>query len=277
MSPKVRRNNGARSYSPRSNWKSSSKWIGMTSMSWLLPLKGVIQKCQIPIGQTQEFRWCLRPKGCECLACRNGRLLTCRQGWTAFGCETCPILLEGLCLHMVGDDETKGGEESWLHLGVFQGTCWIWIVSRNFDHISRCKFRDLMNATNDNLRQYVRAYSELMLQIQHMHELDCVCQFVMGIPTWAKHKLEKNWSTSLSEAIMKVQGFSDVGRGEKSRSKKENKFLYKKPRHEGEWNWGQDGPRKEKPKQFQGLGFKIDTVPSSLFDPKGSNYVKERK
>ncbi len=38
MSPKldleVRRNNGARSYSPRSNLRSSSRWIGPTSVSW---------------------------------------------------------------------------------------------------------------------------------------------------------------------------------------------------------------------------------------------------
>jgi hypothetical protein len=54
-----------------------------------------------------------------------------------------------------------------------------------------------VNAINENLRQYVRVYSELMLEIQHMHELDCVCQFVMGIPTWAKHQLEENWPSSL--------------------------------------------------------------------------------
>ncbi len=107
-----------------------------------------------------------------------------------------------------------------------------------------------MNATNDNLQQYVRAYSELMLQIRHMHELDHVCQFVMGLPTWAKRKLEENWPSSLSEAIMKVEGFSDVGKGEKSRFKKDNKLLHKKPHHEGKWNRRQESPRKGKPKQF---------------------------
>jgi hypothetical protein len=69
----------------------------------------------------------------------------------------------------------------------------------------------------------VRVYSELMLEIQHMHELDCVCEFVMGLPTWAKQKLEENWPSSLSEAIMKVEGFSDVGQSEKSGFKKDNK------------------------------------------------------
>ncbi len=35
MSLKVRRNNGARSYSPRNNWKSSSRWKGSTLVSSL--------------------------------------------------------------------------------------------------------------------------------------------------------------------------------------------------------------------------------------------------
>jgi hypothetical protein len=38
----------------------------------------------------------------------------------------------------------------------------------------------------------------------------------MGLPTWVKCQLEKNWSASLSKAIMKVEGFSNVGWGEKS-------------------------------------------------------------
>jgi hypothetical protein len=84
-------------------------------------------------------------------------------------------------------------------------------IPRNSNYMSRCKLRDLVNATNENLKQYVRAYSELMLEIRHMHELDCVCQFVMGLLTWAKRKLEENWPASLSEAIMKVENFSDVG------------------------------------------------------------------
>jgi hypothetical protein len=122
-------------------------------------------------------------------------------------------------------------------------------IPRNSDYISRCKLRDLVNATNENLRQYVRAYSELMLEVRHMHEMDRVCQFVMGLPTWAKQKLEESWPASLSEAITKVENFSDVGRSDKSGFKKDNKFLHKKPRHEGEWNRGQSSPTKEKPKQ----------------------------
>jgi hypothetical protein len=68
----------------------------------------------------------------------------------------------------------------------------------------------------------------------------------MGLPTWAKRKLEQNWPTSLFEAIMKVENFLDVGRGEKSGFKKDNKSFHKKPRHEGEWNQGQNSPKKKK-------------------------------
>jgi hypothetical protein len=97
----------------------------------------------------------------------------------------------------------------------------------------------------------VKAYSEFMLEIRHMHELDRMCEFVMGLLTWAKRKLEENWPFSISEAIMKVEGFSDVGRGEKSGIKKDNKFLHKKPRHEGEWNRGKESPRKPKKGEAQ--------------------------
>ncbi len=75
-----------------------------------------------------------------------------------------------------------------------------------------------------------------MLEFRHMHELHRVCHFVMGLPTWAKRKLEKNWPASLTEAIMKVEGFLDVGQGEKSGFKRDNKFFHKKAHHEGEWN-----------------------------------------
>jgi len=89
--------------------------------------------------------------------------------------------------------------------------------------------------TNDNLCQYVKVYFGVMFEIWHMDELDRVCHFVMGLLTWAKCKLEENWP-SLSKAIMKVEGFSNVGQGEKSEFKKDKKFPHKKARHEREWN-----------------------------------------
>jgi hypothetical protein len=45
---------------------------------------------------------------------------------------------------------------------------------------------------------------------------------------------------------MKVENFSDVGRSDKFGFKRDNKFLHKNPRHEGEWNRGQGSPTKDK-------------------------------
>jgi len=86
-------------------------------------------------------------------------------------------------------------------------------IPKNSNYISRCKFCDFVNATNDNLCQYVRVHFEFMLKMRHMYESDYVCYFVTRLPTWAKRKLEENWLASLSKAIMKVEGFSGCGLG----------------------------------------------------------------
>jgi len=52
------------------------------------------------------------------------------------------------------------------------------------NYILRCKLEDIANGNNDNLWRYVKTYTELVLNyINHMHELDWVCNFVMGLPT----------------------------------------------------------------------------------------------
>jgi hypothetical protein len=100
---------------------------------------------------------------------------------------------------MVRQKERKNHGYTWEF---FKERIELEFIPKNSDYISRFKLHNLVNATNDNLCQYVRLYSELMLEIRHMHELDRVCHFVMGLPTCAKHKLEKNWPTSLSKAII---------------------------------------------------------------------------
>jgi len=58
----------------------------------------------------------------------------------------------------------------------------------------------------------------------------------MGLPTWAKHKIEENLFTSLFDAITKMEGFLDVGQGEKFGFKKDNTFPHKRACHEREGN-----------------------------------------
>jgi len=84
-------------------------------------------------------------------------------------------------------------------------------IPNNSNYISRCKLRDLVNATNDNLRQYLRAYFKLMLEIWHMHELDNVCHFVMGLSTWAKGKLEEKWSPLIIRGHHESEGLFGCG------------------------------------------------------------------
>jgi hypothetical protein len=48
---------------------------------------------------------------------------------------------------------------------------------------------------------------------------------MMRLPTWAKRKLEENWPSSLFEAIMKVEGFSDVGRVKNPGSRKTTSYF----------------------------------------------------
>jgi hypothetical protein len=79
-----------------------------------------------------------------------------------------------------------------------------------------------------------------------------------------------------------MEGFSDVWQGEKSEVKNEKKFPHKKAHHEGEWNHGQDTLKAEKPKQYQGLGFKPKgnfvqkNVPLKGSQPKGDTNGKPK-
>ncbi len=132
MSPKVKRNNEVRSYSPWSNWRSSSKWIDPTSLSWLQPLKEDHPRMWDFNRPSPGTSMVPQLKGCGCLACRNGGLFTCRQGWTAFDRRACLILLERLHRQMVEDIEIRRKEKPWLHLGIFQETCRVWIRSKEF-------------------------------------------------------------------------------------------------------------------------------------------------
>jgi hypothetical protein len=72
----------------------------------------------------------------------------------------------------------KGYASTWWRImkqkeGKTQGYTWeffkecieLEFLPKNYDYILRCKFHDLVNATNDNLHQYVRVYSEFMLEI----------------------------------------------------------------------------------------------------------------
>jgi len=103
MSSKVKRSNGARSYSPRNNWKSSSKWIGPTLVSWLQPSK----------EEHPRMRGSNQPNPGTSMVPVIERL------WT-FGLQKWRIIY--MPPHGGGQRERRGREEPWLHLGILQGT-----------------------------------------------------------------------------------------------------------------------------------------------------------
>jgi hypothetical protein len=63
---------------------------------------------------------------------------------------------------MVEDGEVRGREDPCYTWEFFKERIELEFIPKNFDYISRCKLCDLMDVNNDNLRQYVRVYSELM-------------------------------------------------------------------------------------------------------------------
>jgi hypothetical protein len=84
-----------------------------------------------------------------------------------------------------------------------------------------------------------------------MHELDRVCHFVMGFLTWAECKLEENWLASLSKAIMKVEGFSNVGQGEKYGVKKRTNSPIKRHTMKGNGTMGKTFQKGKNPNNFK--------------------------
>ncbi len=81
----------------------------------------LVEKCGLQARGAWKLRWDLRLEGCRCLACEYGRLHSCHQSWETFCGGTCPILFEGLCLHMVENGEARGREKPWLQMGILQG------------------------------------------------------------------------------------------------------------------------------------------------------------
>jgi hypothetical protein len=65
---------------------------------------------------------------------------------------------------MVEDDEEEEGKTHDYTWEFFKEHIELEFIPQNFDYISRCKLHDLVNATNENLHQYVRAYTKFMLE-----------------------------------------------------------------------------------------------------------------
>ncbi len=59
----------------------------------------------------------------------------------------------------------KKCENAWLLVkGGLEERIKVEFIHKNFNYLSRCKLQDLVNRNNDNLWQYVKAYTEFMFK-----------------------------------------------------------------------------------------------------------------
>ncbi|KAK8346069.1 hypothetical protein V6Z12_A07G190200 [Gossypium hirsutum] len=74
---------------------------------------------------------------------------------------------------------------------------------------ARAKLRRLTQ--QGTVRDYVREFSELMLQISDLNEKEAFYWFEDGLKMWAKQELHRLDITELTEAMAKAENFYDVG------------------------------------------------------------------
>ncbi|MBA0572135.1 hypothetical protein Golob_002496 [Gossypium lobatum] len=74
---------------------------------------------------------------------------------------------------------------------------------------AQAKLRHLMQ--QGIFREYVQAFSELMLQISHLSEKEAFYWFEDRLKLWAKHKLRRQGITELTIAMAKVKSFVELG------------------------------------------------------------------
>ncbi|KAG8498201.1 hypothetical protein CXB51_006628 [Gossypium anomalum] len=74
---------------------------------------------------------------------------------------------------------------------------------------ARAKLRRLTQ--QGTVREYVRAFSELMLQISDLSEKEAFYWFEDGLKPWAKHELRRQGITELTIAMAEAESFVELG------------------------------------------------------------------
>ena len=83
------------------------------------------------------------------------------------------------------------------HLGELKTKTRLSIFPENVEIIARRKLREVMHTTN--IRDYVKQFSRLLLDIHDMFEKDKVFNFVEGVKQWTKIKLYEQSSRSFHD------------------------------------------------------------------------------
>ena len=100
------------------------------------------------------------------------------------------------------------------------------------------KFRRL--AHKHGIYDYVREFTELMLEIPDMREADAFFTFIDDLKLWVKLELQHRGIQELSEALSVVKSFMEFSR--------EDKIDSSKSKHEGKDEEARESPSKKRPK-----------------------------
>ena len=86
----------------------------------------------------------------------------------------------------------------------------------NSEHEARAKLRRLSH--KGSIRDYVKEFSELMLEIPDMSEKESLFTFIDGLQSWAKLEVQRRGPQDLATAISIVESLVDFKEGESSSS-----------------------------------------------------------
>ncbi|CAL9125210.1 unnamed protein product, partial [Musa textilis] len=101
-------------------------------------------------------------------------------------------------------------------------------LPENTEFVARRKLRQLHQTTS--IRDYVKQFSALMLDIQDMSEKDKLFSFLDGLKPWAQQELHRRNVTDLVGAIAAAERLTDFASSEDPRKKKQSTGNHQ-PRH----------------------------------------------
>ncbi|XP_038890158.1 uncharacterized protein LOC120079815 [Benincasa hispida] len=122
----------------------------------------------------------------------------------------------------------------------------------NVEILARRKLRELKQTSN--IRDYVKQFAGLMLDIRDMSEKDKVFCFVEGLKPWAKAKLYEQRVQNLPSAYAAAERLYDLStdsrdvRKQSTSSNEENRNSRSSPPRPGEENKNTGGPKSSQPR-----------------------------
>ncbi|GFZ06587.1 hypothetical protein Acr_18g0007570 [Actinidia rufa] len=87
----------------------------------------------------------------------------------------------------------------------------------NSEHEARAKLRRL--AHKNTIREYVKEFSELMLEIPDLSDKEALFTFVDGLQSWAKVEVQRRGPQDLASAIAVAESLIEFKRGDSSKAK----------------------------------------------------------